>query len=150
MEILVNNISDIVVAEVNALNDKIKGLNFLETLKVNVIEKCLSLIIEQKFPNKQNLDFEKNIEKNILISGKYFTESLSISKKTIEYDSLFVLFNEPANFDIYQNDKKFNTIVLNKNNGISIPKNSVVNFKFNKNVLLLEIQNKNIEQALTK
>ena len=150
MEILVNNISDIVVAEVNALNDKIKGLNFLETLKVNVIEKCLSLIIEQKFPNKQNLDFEKNIEKNIVISVKYFNESLSISKKILEYDSLFIPFNESANFDIYQNDKKFNTIVLNKNNGISIPKNSVVNCKFNKNVLLLEIQNKNIEQTLTK
>jgi hypothetical protein len=150
MEILVNNISDIVVAEVNAINDKIKGLNFLETLKVNVIEKCLPLIIKKKFPNEQNLDFEKNIEKNILISGKYFNESLSISKKILEYDSLFIPFNESANFDIYQDDKKFNSIVLNKNNGISLPKNSVVNFKYNKNVLLLEIQNKNIEQALIK
>jgi hypothetical protein len=150
MEILVNNISDIVVAEVNTINDKIKGLNFLETLKVNVIEKCLPLIIKQKFPNEQNLDFEKNIEKNILISAKYFTESLSISKKTIEYDSLFISFNEPANFDIYQDDKKFKSIVLNKNNGISLPKNSVVNFKYKKNILLLEIQNKNIQQALTK
>ena len=34
MKNLVNNISDIVIAEVNAINDKIKGLNFLETLNL--------------------------------------------------------------------------------------------------------------------
>ena len=149
MEILVKNITDIIIAEVNAINDKVKGLNFLEILKVNIIEKCLPLIVEKKFSFEQSLDFTKNIEKNIFISIKYLANPLSISKKKIDNDSLFVSFNEITNLDVYEDEKKYTRIVLYKNNGVSIPKNSIVNFSCYKNVLLLEIQNKNIEQSLT-
>ena len=150
MEILLKKISEIIIFEVSAINEKVKGLNFLETLKVKVIENCLPLIIEQKFPLDQTLDFENNIEKNIFISIKYYTKSLSISKKNIYYDSLFVSFNETTNFDIYDAEKKYTSIALYKNNGVSIPRDSTVNFNYKKNVLLLEIQNKNIDQVLTK
>ena len=150
MEILVKNITDIIVAEVNSINDKVKGLNFLEILKVNVIEKCLPLIITQKFHHEKNLNFEKNIEKNIFISIKYFNNPLSISKKSIEYNSLFVSLNDTTNLDIYKDEKKYTSIVLYKNYGISLPKDSIVNFGYNKNVLMLEIQNKNIEQISAK
>ena len=114
MEILAKNISEILVAEINAINDKVKGLNFLEKLKINVIEKLLLLINEQKFPYLENFDFEKNIEKNIFITIKY------------------------------------TSIVLHKNNGITLPKSSVINFKCSKNLFLIEIQNKNTENTLTK
>ena len=150
MEILFKNISDIIVSEVVHINDKVKGLNFLEMLKANVIEKCLPLIIEHKFPLEQSFDFEKNIEKNIFVSLKYFTNSMSISKKGIHYDSFFISFNEITNLDIHKDEKKFTSIVLYKNNGITLPKNSIVNFNYNKNVLFLELQNKNIEQVLKK
>ena len=40
--------------------------------------------------------------------------------------------------------------LLYKNTGITLPKDTVINSKFNKNVLLLEIKNKDIEQILTK
>ena len=150
MKILVKNITDIIVAEVNSINDKVKGLNFLELLKVNLIEKCLPLINELNFPLEENLDIKKDIEKNISISIQYFANSLSISKKKIDYDSLFVSFNEATNFDIYKNEKKNTSIVLYKNCGVSLPMDTIVNFSYNKNVFLLKIQNKNIEQALTK
>ena len=150
MEILFKNISDIIVSEINTINDNVKGLNFLEILKVNVIEKCLPLLIEQKFPLEESLDFEKNVQKNIFISIKYFTNSLSISKKSIIYDSLFLSFNETTNLDIYNNERKYTSIALYKNHGVSLPRDSVVNFSYNKNVLLLELQNKNIEQVLKK
>ena len=150
MEILVKNISDIIVSEVNSVNDTVRGLNYLEILKVNIIEKCLPLIIKQKFSLEKNLDFEKNIDKDLFISIKYFSSSLSISKKNIDYDSLFVSFNESTNFDIYKDEKKYTSILLHKNNGISVPRNSIVNLNYNKYVLLLELQNKNTDQVLTK
>ena len=34
-----NNILETIISEVNSINEKIKGLNFLEILKNNLIEK---------------------------------------------------------------------------------------------------------------
>ena len=58
MNILVNNITDIIVAEVNAISDKVKGLNFLEKLKVNIITKVMEInqakiIFSHMFYNKK-------------------------------------------------------------------------------------------------
>ena len=149
MEILVKNIFDIIIIEINTINNKVKGLNFLEILKIRAIEKLLPLINQQKSIFDQNFDIEKELEKNIFISIKYFTKPFSISKKIIEFDSLFISFNENSNFDIYQDEKKYSSISLYKNNGVSLPSSSVVTCRYNKNVLLLEVQNKNIEQTLT-
>jgi len=63
---------------------------------------------------------------------------------------LFLIFNEFANFDIYKNENNFSSILLYKNTGISLPKDTVVNSKYNKNLLLIEITNKDIEQIFTK
>ena len=150
MKILLKNISDIIVAEVNAINDKVKGLNFLEILKINAIEKISPLVNDHKIPFDEGFIFEKDIEKNMYIKIKYLNEPLSISKKTIEYDSLFLSLNETSYLDIYHDEKKYTNIAIYKNNGVSLPKSSVVNLKCNKNVLLIEIQNKNAEQVLIK
>ena len=150
MEILVKNISDIIVAEVKAINYNVKGLNFLEILKLNTIEKLQPLLHKTELPLDKNFESIKEIENNIFISIKYFTEPLSINKKTIEYDSLFISINETANLDIYQDKNKYTSIVLHTNKGVSLPKGTFINFRYNKNFLLLEIQNKNIEQTLIK
>jgi len=153
MEKLTKDISDIVVAEVNTLNEKVRGINFLELLKINIVEKLSQLLDEQKFPLKQIINYEKEIKensRNIKISINYFLNSLSISKKNIDNDSLYLVFNETSNFDIYKDEKNFTSILLYKNTGISLPKDTVINSKYNKNVLLLEIINKDIEQILTK
>ena len=44
MEILAKDISQIIITEVKNLNDKVKGLNFLELLKVNILEKLSELV----------------------------------------------------------------------------------------------------------
>ena len=85
-----------------------------------------------------------DIKRSKNISIKYFDNTISNSKKNIKEDSLFVCFNEAINFDIYENEIKFKSLVLFKNTGISLPKNTIVNTKFNKNTLLLEIENINI------
>ena len=153
MEKLTKDISDIVIIEVNNISEKVRGVNFLELLKNNIIEKLLSLLSLQKFPLNQLINYENEIKensRNIKISINYYLDSLSVRKKNITNDSLFLVFNEAANFDIFKDEKNFTSILLYKNTGISLPKDTVINSKYNKNVLLLEIINKDIEQILTK
>jgi hypothetical protein len=97
--------------------------------------------------------YEKKINNNlrdIKISLNYFVNSSSISKKNIENDTLFLVFNESSNFDIYEDDQNFKSILLYKNTGISLPKSTTINSKFTKNSILIEIINKDVEQILTK
>ena len=151
METLKKNILDIIITEVNSINDKVKGLNFLEILKINLVEKLLPLLNEQGFSINKLIDFEKKAEekvRNFNISINYYINSISINKKTIIHDSLFLSFNETSNFDIYKDEKNFISMLLYKNTGISLPKGTIINSKFNKNVLLIEIQNKDVDQIL--
>ena len=153
METLKKNILDIIITEVNTINDKIKGLNFLEILKINLITKISPIINDLKFPLDKfdNLETQINQEtRSIIISMQYFTDSLINRKKIIDKDTLFLFFNEGSSFDIYNDDKNFVNILLYKNTGISLSNNTVINSKFNKNLLLIEIQNKDDKQILLK
>ncbi|MFL2543074.1 MAG: hypothetical protein ACJ0RC_00825 [Alphaproteobacteria bacterium] len=153
METLKKNILDIVITEVNSINYKVKGLNFLEILKTNLIEKILPIINDLKFPLDQfeNLEEQINEEnRSIKISMQYFTNSVINRNKIIDKDTLFLFFNEASSFDIYNDDKNFVNLLLYKNTGISLSNSTAINSKFNKNLLLIEIQNKNDEQVLLK
>ena len=154
METLKKNILDIIITEVNSINEKVKGLNFLEILKINLISKIIPIVNNLKFPLDQFDNLEKQINegnRNIKISIQYFTNSSIIRKKIIDKDTLFLFFNEASSFDIYKDDKNSLNILLYKNTGISLPINTIINSKFNKNLFLIEIQNKdNEEQILLK
>ena len=154
METLKKNILDIIITEVNSINEKVKGLNFLEILKTNLIVKILPIVNNLKFPLDQFDNLEKQINeenRNIKISIQYFTNSSIIRKKIIDKDTLFLFFNEASSFDIFKDDKNSLNILLYKNTGISLPINTIINSKFNKNLFLIEIQNKdNEEQILLK
>ena len=153
MEKITKDISEIIAGEIKTINDKVRGLNFLELLKAGIIEKLLELVNRQKFPLDQLIEYQNEIKKDsrhINISISYFLKSMSISKKKIDNDSLFISFNELSNFDIYGDKKEFTSIVIYKNTGLSLPKDTVLNAKYNKNVLLIEINNNDYEQILTK
>ena len=154
METLKKNILDIIITEVNSINEKVKGLNFLEILKINLISKILPIVNNLKFPLDQFDNLEKQINeenRSIKISIQYFTNSSIIRKKIIDKDTLFLFFNEASSFDIFKDDKNSLNILLYKNTGISLPINTIINSKFNKNLFLIEIQNKdNEEQILLK
>ena len=153
METLTKNIFDIAITESNLINEKVKGLNFLENLKINLIPKILPIIKDLKFPLDQFENFEKEINtdnRSIKISIKYFIKSLVLRKKIIDTDTLFLFCNEASSFDIYKDDKNFVNILLYKNTGISLSKNTAINSKFNNNVFMIEIQNKYDEQILKK
>ena len=153
MEKITKDISGIVADEIKTINDKVRGLNFLELLKAGIIEKLLELVNRQKFPLDQLIEYQNEIKENsrhINISISYFLNSMSISKKKIDNDSLFISLNELSNFDIFSGNKSFKSLVLNKNTGLSLPKDTLLNAKYNKNLLLIEITNIDNEQILTK
>ena len=146
-----NNILEIIISEVNSINEKIKGLNFLEILKINLIEK-LSFINDQNISLNEFDIIEKEVSadnRNITIFIKFIENSSITRKKLIDENTLFLSLNETSSFDIYEDEKNFVNIVLFKNTGISIPHNTIINSKFNKNALLIEIQYKDKEQILT-
>mgnify|MGYP001400778174 FL=1 len=148
METLKKNILDIIITEVNSINEKVKGLNFLEILKINLIAKILPIVNNLKFPLDQFDNLEKQINeenRSIKISIQYFTNSFIIRKKIIDKDTLFLFFNEASSFDIFKDDKNSLNILLYKNTGISLPINTIITSKFNKNLFLIEIQNKDNE-----
>ena len=153
MEKITKDISGIVADEIKTINDKVRGLNFLELLKAGIIEKLLELVNRQKFPLDQLIEYQNEIKENsrqINISINYFLNSTSISKKKIDNDSLFISLNELSNFDIFSGNKSFKSLILNKNTGLSLPKDAVLNAKYSKNLLLIEITNIDNEQILTK
>ena len=144
METFTKDISEIIISEIKIINNKVKGLNFLELLKNGILEKLLQLSNRQKFPLDQLNDYQNEIKeesRHINISIKYFLNSISISKKKIDNDSLFISLNELSNFDIFKDKKDFISLVLYKNTGLSLPKDTVVNAKYIKNLLLIEIIN---------
>ena len=146
-----NNILEIIISEVNSINDKIKGLNFLEILKINLIEK-LSFINDQNISLNEFDLIEKEVNadnRSITIFIKFIVNSSITRKKLIDENTLFLSLNATSSFDIYEDEKNFVNIVLFKNTGISIPQNTIINSKFNKNALLIEIQYKDKEQILT-
>ena len=145
-----NHILDTIISEVNSINEKVKGLNYLEILKNNLIEKFLEIYNQNSYINElDQIEKEVNSEsRDIKINIKFLKNSSIISKRSIEENTLFLSFNESSSFDIYENEKDFVNLVLFKNTGISIPKNTIINSKFNKNVLLIEIQYKDKEQIL--
>ena len=142
-----NHILDTIISEVNSINEKVKGLNFLEILKNNLIEKFLEIYNQNSYINElDQIEKEVNSEsRDIKINIKFLKNSSIISKKSIEENTLFLSFNESSSFDIYENEKDFVNLVIFKNTGISIPKNTLINSKFNKDVLLIEIQCKDKE-----
>ena len=153
MEKITKDISEIIAGEIKTINDKVRGLNFLELLKAGIIEKLLELVNKQKFPLDQLIEYQNEIKeesRHINISISYFLNSMSISKKKIDNDSLFISLNELSNFDIYKDNKEFTSLVLYKNTGLSLPKDTVLNAKYSKNLLLIEITNNDYEQILTK
>ena len=146
-----NNILEIIISEVNSINEKIKGLNFLEILKINLIEK-LSFINDQNISLNEFNIIEKEVSadnRNITIFIKFIENSSITRKKLIDENTLFLSLNETSSFDIYEDEKNFVNIVLFKNTGISIPQNTIINSKFNKSALLIEIKYKDKEQILT-
>ena len=102
-----NHILDTIISEVNSINEKVKGLNYLEILKNNLIEKFLEIYNQNSYINElDQIEKEVNSEsRDIKISIKFLKNLSIISKRSIEENTLFLSFNESSSFDIYENEK---------------------------------------------
>ena len=63
---------------------------------------------------------------------------------------IYAVTSTGINFDIFRDNKEFTSLVLHKNTGLSLPKDTVFNAKYSKNLLLIEITINDHEQILTK
>ena len=153
MQTLTKDISDIIINEAHLINEKLKGLNFLETLKLQLIEKIKSLVTSYKFPLDQSIEFEIQPEINLrtlIISINYYKNSIYISKKKIDHDSLLISFTETSNIDIFEgtNKNSIQSFFLYKNTGVSLSADTIINAKYKKDTLIIEIKNKDLVQIL--
>ncbi len=152
MQNLTKNISDIIIKEALLINEKVKGLNFLEILKIQLIEKIQLLVSSDKFSLEQSINFETESDINlrkITISINYYKDFIAISRKKINHDSLFISFTETASIDIFKNNNNFQSLFLYKNTGVTLPQSTIINAKLNKNTIFVEIKNKDVDQTLT-
>tara|TARA_Y100001970_G_scaffold64725_1_gene82857 strand:- start:10497 stop:10943 length:447 start_codon:yes stop_codon:yes gene_type:complete len=148
MEKFVKDILKIIVSETSSINAKVRGVNLLELLKIKLLEKIVTTVNNQTFTFEKKQEYIENINqesRQIRVSFQYFISSLAISKKIIDSDCLFLIFNEPSNIDIFTDEKNFTSILLYKNTGLTLPKDTIINSKFNKNTFLLEISYKDVE-----
>ena len=155
MENFTKKIINIIINETDVINEKLKGLHFLETLKLKLIGNIIPVINSYNPMFDQLIEFESKYEKNqrrLNLSINYYNKPISISRKKIDNDSLFISFNETINIDIYKdkNLNEFKSLYLYKNTGLCLPKNTLINAKFNKNTVLVEIKNKDLGKSLTK
>jgi len=155
MDTLTKEINHIIVNEADLINEKLRGLNFLESFKLKLIEKILPIIDFQNFPLDKTIEFVSKSEKKLrilVILINYYNKPFTISRKKMDDDTLFISFNENTNLNIYEEDSRseFKSINLYKNTGICLPFNTLINAKLNKNTLFIEIKSKDLEQPLTK
>tara|TARA_B100000029_G_scaffold379324_1_gene374137 strand:+ start:151 stop:618 length:468 start_codon:yes stop_codon:yes gene_type:complete len=155
MDTLTKEINDIIINESDLINGKLRGLNFLESFKLKLIEKILPIIDFKNFPLDKPIEFESKLENKLrilVVLINYYNKPITISRKKMDDDTLFILFNENANLNIYEEDCKtdFKSLILYKNTGVCLPHNTLINAKLNKNTLLIEIKNKDLEKPLKK
>ena len=82
-----DQIKSILLEEFEILNKKIKGVNFLEIYKYNLLAKLMPIIKQNKENKKllanQNFIFEKE-DKTLSVNFIYLESRLSLLKKLIE------------------------------------------------------------------
>ena len=149
MKILRKKIDEIIKDELKIINKKIKGTNFLEVMKLGIIEKLNTLdpiLSLNSLENIENIS-EFNEETKIIYSKIFISKSqLSYVGKELNLDSLFVCINENmfVGVEDIKTKKIFNTKLI-KGTGITLPKKTKYNINFSENSVILEISIKEIE-----
>ena len=146
MEQLILEIDSIISNCNNKINDKIIGVNYLESLKFLLIdslkEKNFSFIdsISKETIRELNKTYGEN---NLVITIQQYQESLTIIKKECINDLLSVVLLGFASLDIYQNNKEneLQSLSLFPKTGIVLSKNTLISEKILKDSLILRIVN---------
>ena len=114
MEKITKDISEIIAGEIKTINDKVRGLNFLELLKSGIIEKLLELVNRQKFPIDQLIEYQNEIKEvslELTRVGK-IKEAIEVTFEIEDYESLFFHFNEMLRITINRSVRKLDFKIL--------------------------------------
>ena len=145
-----------ILEEYNNVNDKLTGINFLESFKFNLITKLpslskLSTLIEN-LKDQTNLIIEKNNTKLEVVIFKN-KDSVSQFKKKIQKSTLLVVLNGELKLDLFQDKlkKKYTKLNIYRFMGICLPSNTIINLNSFKNSCFIEFLkteiNSNIENS---
>ena len=143
MELIFDKIKDTLDQEIKNINEKIKGASFLEILKNNILEQILQILDEEY---KKNIN-EINENYNYEIQNRKLKIKLILKNKPrmyvnskIENNLLIISYNDFINIDIEDSiTKKYINLKLFPKKAITLPKNTICNLNYPKNVLTLEI-----------
>ena len=139
-----DQIKSILLEEFEILNKKIKGVNFLEIYKYNLLAKLMPIIKQNKENKKllanQNFIFEKE-DKTLSVNFIYLESRLSLLKKLIEKNTLFISLYGQLKIDIFQNnnEKRFHSFNIYPNQGICLPKDTAINLNSQKTNVYISI-----------
>jgi len=149
-------LDEIVKIELEAISEKQRGINLLETLKFNLIPKLSFLKDINLLLGNANKNFNKVFIKNkneIHLNCNYNLKTKIELKKVIVTDTLFILIQGGLKLDIYNDIKlsKYKKLNIFPLTGICLPLNTVINLNFFKNSFFIEFTNielnKNIENS---
>ena len=144
----------IILDELNNVNDKLIGINFLEAFKFNLITKLPSLlklsILIENLKDQTNLIIEKNYTKleAIVFQNK---DSIFQLKKEIKKNTLLVVLDGELQIDLFQDGfkKEYTKLNIYRFMGVCLSPNTVINLHSFKNSCFLEFLkteiNNNIE-----
>ena len=136
-------IKNIILQELKNINQKIKGVSFLEILKFILLDK----VINNKSDKQFGLDFvEETIKfdddkKNIQISLiNYKSPKMIINKKIIK-ETLLICLEGHIKIDLndFKSKNLSKSFYIKADTGITLPKEMIGNFNYMKGTKLIEI-----------
>tara|TARA_Y100000590_G_scaffold388843_1_gene463498 strand:- start:360 stop:842 length:483 start_codon:yes stop_codon:yes gene_type:complete len=136
-------IKNIILQELKNINQKIKGVSFLEILKFILLDK----VINNKSDKQFGLDFvEETIKfdddkKNIQISLiNYKSPKIIINKKIIK-ETLLICLEGHIKIDLndFKSKNLSKSFYIKADTGITLPKEMIGNFNYMKGTKLIEI-----------
>ena len=144
MNDLSKQIENVIIDQVNFLNKKIKGINFLELLKFNLIENIKPLFKNNAYDQTKEFIYKFNIDnENFLIETKiiFIDKPSSILKKVLIKDTLLISLKELIKIDVFNTEKgkEIKSFSILPFMGVCLSEKTNVNLNFLKNCFYVEI-----------
>lgn len=146
MKIIYQQFDNIIKEELFTINNKIRATGYLEILKYKLLDKIPNIIENIEIKDKENLEYKfvQENDERILRIKLFFNKLPKISlNNNLENNLLLICLNENVKIDIEDSlSKKYETINLISNTGITLSKGTNYNLNFLKNSIILEIEEK--------
>ena len=143
-------LTDTLIEDYSSINPKIIGLNLLEVLKIKLIENLIRIDknllqeLESVLAKEKKINQKVNYKNNSTIFYlDFYDKSISLLKKNIDYDQLFIIIQGSVKINIFDKNKKTKSIYYHmlQNNGLVLCSQTIVNKEIEKNSIILTIKN---------